>query len=162
LDVVENKRANKKQSIYPTMFMIIRELLANLVRSIIYFQYDSLWKINKISSNWAGTHDLYDQKGVRLKGGKHGPFFSTGYGRHPNANGALEPTMCMVAKHLAENRRLPTVTYVIENRTRSSLAARNQGFGTHDVYEAEGFSSRLCFGDSPPPSLYHSLDVASL
>ena len=143
------------------MFMIISELLANLTKAIFYFQHDSLWKSMELASNRAGTHDLYDQKGVRLKVRESCPLFSTRYGQHREAIGPIEPTMFMVAKDLAENRRFAPIAHVIENRPRSSLATGSQGFRTHDVYEAEGVSWRLCFAGSPPRSLSPSLYVAS-
>jgi hypothetical protein len=143
------------------MFMIISELLANLAKAIFYFQHDSLWKSMKLTLNRTGTHDLFDRKGVRLKVRKSCPLFSIRYGQHREANEAVEPTMCMVAKDLAENRRFAAIAHVVENRLRSSLATGSQGFRTHDVYEAECLSSRLCFADSPRPSLSSSLYVAS-
>ena len=115
----------------------------------------------ELASNRSGTHDLYDQTGVRLKGRKSSPLFSIEYGEHHDANEAIEPTMSVVAKDLAEKRRFAAIAHVIENRPRSSLAAGSLGLRTHDVYEAEDFSSRLCFADSPPPSLPPSLYVAS-
>ena len=126
----------KKGSAYPTMFMIISRLLANLAKTLSCFQYDSLWKSMKTASNRARTHDLYDQKGVRRKMGRSLSLFSIGYGQEKEGNGAVEPTICMVAKDFAENRRFPTIKYVVENRTRSPLAAGHEAFGTHDAYDA--------------------------
>jgi len=139
-----NERA-RNGSDYPTIFMIISTLAANLAKSIFYFQYDSLWKKLKMAANWARTHDLYDQKGVRSLCEKSRPMFSIGYRHGADANGFVEPTICMAAKDLGENRQCSGTAYVIENRTRSSLAAENEGSGARDVYEADSLSSKLCF-----------------
>jgi hypothetical protein len=153
LDVAENKRTDKKEGRIATMFMIISELLVNLARAIFCFQYDTSRKSRQMALNRARTHDLYDRKGVSAKGAKSLPLFSIAYPEHHEANGVVEPTMCMVGEDLARNRPFSAFKYVTENRRRSSLAAGNQGFGTHDVYEAEGISSRLCLADLRPPPL---------
>ena len=87
------------------MFMIISELGANLAKAIFYFQYDSLWEKVEMAVNRARTHDVYDQKGVSSQSGKSRPMFSIGYRHEGDANGFVEPTMCMAAKDLGENRQ---------------------------------------------------------
>jgi len=155
------KERTRNGSDHPTMFMIISGLVANFAKAVFYFQYDSLWKKMKMAANRARTHDVCDQKGVSSQSGKSRPMFSIGYRHEGDANGFVEPTMCMAAKDLGENRQFSRPAYVVENRTRSSLAAENEGFGTHDVYEADSLSSRLCFAGLSPPSPLCSLYVAS-
>ena len=73
----------------------------------------------------------------------------------------VEPTMCVMDKGLEANQRFSAILYVIENRTRSSLAPRMNGFRTHDVYEAKRISSRWRFLESSRTSGTCSLYVAS-
>jgi len=68
------------------MSMIISVLLKVLRKAVFYFQYDSLWKNLKVTSNVGRTHDVYDQKGVSLKRGKCCRLFSTGYGQENEAS----------------------------------------------------------------------------
>jgi len=131
-----NGRA-KNRGNHPTMSMIMNGLLLNLLKAIFYFQYDSLWKSWKTPSNTRRSHDLYDRNGVSLKMEKGGPLFSIGYRQGNDARGAVKPTMCMVDKELGPNRRSSAISYVIENKARSALALKRNGFRTHDVYEAE-------------------------
>ena len=58
----------KSERGYPTMSMIMNALLEGLRRSAYYYQHDSLWKSLKIASRTAGTHDVYNQKRLSLKG----------------------------------------------------------------------------------------------
>jgi hypothetical protein len=64
---------------YATMLMIILGLLANLRRTVYCFQQDSLWKNLNGVPNPAGSHDVCERQGVRLKMGKTGVSFSIGY-----------------------------------------------------------------------------------
>ena len=131
----------KKRSFYPTMSMIISVLLKVLRKAVFYFQYDSLWKNLKVTSNVGRTHDVYDQKGVSLKREKCCRLFSTGYGQENEALCAAfctEPTISMMGKYLRANRQFFAIWYVIENKGRSSLASENNGFRTDDVHDREG------------------------
>jgi hypothetical protein len=138
--LLKKKGRKEKKGDYPTMFLIISGLFKNLRKAISYFQYDSLWKSQKIASNTERSHDVHDRKGVSLNRGKDGHLFSIRYRQENdgswNTFGA-KPTMCMMEKHLRTNQQLPSISYVIEKRTRSSLAVKTNRCQTHDVYEAE-------------------------
>jgi hypothetical protein len=141
----------KERSDPPTMCLIINGLAGNLVKIIYFFQYHSLWKSLKIVPNTEQTHDVYDQKGVRLKTGKGQLLFSIGYLQENDANWAsfgVKPTMCMMDKDLAAHWKFSPNLYVIEKRARSSLALKKDGLRTHDVYEAQWFSPRRFLVDS--------------
>jgi hypothetical protein len=149
---------------YPTMFMIIHGLISNLNKAVSCFQYDSLWKNLKIGLKAARTHDVYDQKWVSAKYRKSGLLFSIGYLQENSGNctalGA-KPTMCMVGKDLRSNRGSLAISYVIENRTRSSLAPKRNALRTHDVYEEKWFNPKWRFLNPPSLSPCCSLYVAS-
>ena len=127
------------------IFMIINGLLTNLIRTVSCFQYDSLWKSLKIVSIPDRTHDVYDRKGVSLKRGKAALLFSIGYTQQNEGNCArcsVEPTMCMMGKSLEAERLRSVISYVIENKSRSSLAPKMNGVRTHDVHGGQGVRAK--------------------
>ena len=63
---------------YATMSMIISGLFRNLHKSDICFQHDRLWKNCEFTSDSDRSHDVYDEKGVRLRTIEGAPLFSTG------------------------------------------------------------------------------------
>jgi hypothetical protein len=146
---------------YPTMSMILNGLLLSLRKAVFCFQYDRLWKSWKILSSTERSHDVYDGKGVSLKIKKAGPLFSIGYPQEIDASSAAKPTICMADKDLEANRHPWANSYVIENRARSALALKGNGFRTHDVDEAKRLSPRCVFLDLSRAPLLCSLHVAS-
>jgi len=50
----------------------------------------------------------------------------------------VEPTMCMMGKGLEAKRLSSMISYVIENKARSSLAPKMNGLRTHDVHGGQG------------------------
>ena len=130
---------------YPTIFMIINGLLTNLIRTVSCFQYDSLWKSLKIVSIPDRTHDVYDRKWLRLKRGNAALLFSIEYRQQNEGNCArcgVEPTMCMMGKRLEAKRLRSVISYVIENRARSSLAPKMNGLRTQDVHGGQGVRAK--------------------
>jgi hypothetical protein len=126
-----------------------------------YFQLDRLLKSLPIGRNNHQTHDVYGQKGVSLKIRKKRPLFSIGY-RQRNCEGpAAKATMCMSDKNLGARQHSPAISYVIENRARSSLAVKSRSFRTHDVIEVKGLILRWRLFDSCRVSSERSLYVAS-
>jgi hypothetical protein len=133
----------ENRDVYPTIFMIMNVLAANLCKATFYFQYDSLWKNNKIISYEEQAHDVCDQKRVRLKRAKSCPLFSIGYPerKRPNVGRAcLETHDVHGGQRLTTNWYFLAISYLIENNQRSSLASKMNNLRTHDVYEAKWFN----------------------
>ena len=137
------KGRTKNEAGYPAMSMIISGLSINLCQAVYYFQQDSLWKSINIMSRNPRTHDVYDQKGVRLRMRKLLPLFSFKYRGDGVGSCVAEPTIFLMDKDLMANWHSPTIPYVTENRPRSSLALKNDYSRTHDVYEKKLFGTIL-------------------
>ena len=73
------KGMTENEAGYPAMSMIISGLFINLCQAVYYFQQDSLWKSINIMSRNPRTHDVYDQKWVRLRMRKLLPLLSARY-----------------------------------------------------------------------------------
>ena len=159
-DVVDNKGLDERRKGYPTMSMIISRLFENLFQAIYYFQHDSLWKSMAIASTSDRTHDVYGQKGVSLKAGKSAHCFQQDTGEKMKdgvLNFGVEPTISMTEKELGANRHFPAIPYVIENRIRSYLARRGNGFRTQDLFQTK----RLGPG-RPPFDTWRNPGISSL
>jgi len=91
---------------------------------------------------------VYDRKGVRRRVVGVGLLFSLGYEKENDENRAafgVKPTMCMAAKDLGKNRQHSAISYVIENRERSSLALKMHDLRTHDVHGGQGLRTKSYF-----------------
>jgi hypothetical protein len=148
---------SKNERNYATMSMITRELYATLCLAVFYFHQDALWKSLQLALNSGPTHDVYDQEGFSLKIRKTALLFSTTYSRENGgvfAAFGIEPTISMTCKDLIPNRRFPGISYLAENRSRSSLALKRLGCRTHDFYETKWLTLRRRLSASYRPQVW--------
>jgi hypothetical protein len=101
------KGRTKNEAGYPAMSMIISWLFISLCQAVYYFQQDGLWKSINIMSRNPRTHDVYDQKGVRLRMRKLLPLLSARYREDRVGSCVAEPTISLMEKELMENRHFP-------------------------------------------------------
>ena len=147
----------KNADAYPTMCMIMRELVRKPQNSPLYFHQDSLWVTSETSSNARRTHDVYHRQGVTSKAGKTRHLFSIEYAPTQSENyaqGCAEPTISMIANTVSLPSGKTTCSYVAEIKARSVLAHGRKGLLTHDVYEGMRFN--------PGMAPFHSLGVSMI
>jgi len=141
------KARTRNRDLYPTMCMIISDLVQNFQKLLFCFHRDRLWINPKARKSVRRTHDVYNSKGLNTKIPEAPPLYSIRYTEKNSENGASlcpEPTMSMNTKSVRVSGAKASRSYVVEIKARSALAPQGRRSLTHDVLEGRRFNLRRC------------------
>jgi len=141
------KARMKTRGLYPTMCMIISNLVEDSQKRPLIFHRDRLWINPKARKSVRRTHDVCKSKGLNIKIRETPPLYSIRYTEKNSENCASlcpEPTMSMNTKSVGVSGAKASCSYVVEIKARSALAPQGRRSLTHDVHEGRRFNLRRC------------------